>query len=135
MDEVCYISNKHQPLNNLAKRQYFYTIEFISLLHFEKKLEHSIAKVFRNIHFLPLFRYSQKWKRFAPFQINGDFLIIQETKYFYTRHLPFSFYFEKKIALSISESFRNIHFLLHFHYSWQWIRSAIFKINTNLLII
>ena len=23
VDQVCYISNKHQPLNNLAKRQYF----------------------------------------------------------------------------------------------------------------
>ena len=39
VDEVCYISNKNQPFsNNLAKRQYFYTREFISLLHFEKKI-------------------------------------------------------------------------------------------------
>ena len=57
VDEVCYISNKHQPFNNLAKHQYFYTRDFISLRHFEKRLALSIANVFRNIHFLPLFHY------------------------------------------------------------------------------
>ena len=38
VDEVCYISNKHQTLNNLAIYQYFYTRDFISLRHFEKKI-------------------------------------------------------------------------------------------------
>ena len=37
MDEVCYISYEYQP-NNLAKYQYFYTRNFISLRHFEKKI-------------------------------------------------------------------------------------------------
>ena len=36
MDEVCYISNKYQPPYNLAKRQYFYTRDFISYPHFGK---------------------------------------------------------------------------------------------------
>ena len=31
--------------------------------------------------------------------------------------------------------FRNIHILPHFHQFSQWIRCAIFQINTNLLII
>ena len=37
MDQVCSISNKHQPLNNLAKYQYFYTRDFISFRYFENK--------------------------------------------------------------------------------------------------
>ena len=53
----CYISNKYQPPNNLAKYQYFYTKGFISILHFEKELALSIANVFWNIHFLPHFHY------------------------------------------------------------------------------
>ena len=46
VDEVCYISNKYQPPYNLAKRQYFYTRDFISLLHFREKLALSIANFF-----------------------------------------------------------------------------------------
>ena len=57
MDEVRYISNKHQTLNNLAKEQYFYTRDFISLRHLEKNIALSIANIFRKIHFLPLFHY------------------------------------------------------------------------------
>ena len=38
MDEVWYISNKYQPPYNLAKHQYFYTRDSISLLHFGKKI-------------------------------------------------------------------------------------------------
>ena len=56
VEEVCYISNKYQPPYDLVQPQYFYTRDFIlSLLHFEKKLALSIANVFLNIHFLPLF--------------------------------------------------------------------------------
>ena len=43
---LCCISNKYQPLNNIAKHQYFYTRDFISLFHFDKILALSIAKVF-----------------------------------------------------------------------------------------
>ena len=32
------VSNKYQPPYNFAKRQYFYTRDFISLLHFGKKI-------------------------------------------------------------------------------------------------
>ena len=52
---VCYISYKYQPPNNWAKHQYFYTRDFISLHHLEKNFALSIAKVFRNNHFLPVF--------------------------------------------------------------------------------
>ena len=55
MDEVCNISNKYQPPSNLAKYQYFYTRNFISFLHFEIKLAHSIVNVFQNIHFYQIF--------------------------------------------------------------------------------
>ena len=57
VDEVCYISNKYQLLNNLGKYQYSYTRNFISLLHFKKILAPSIESIFRNIHFLPNFCY------------------------------------------------------------------------------
>ena len=86
MDEVCYIPNKNKLPNNLAKRQYFYTRDFISLLHFETNLALSIEKVFRSIHFLPLFYYFQKRVRFVIFQVNAD-VLINQLKFFYTRYL------------------------------------------------
>ena len=65
-DEVCHISNRYQPPNNLAEYQYFYTRDFISLLHFEKILALSIANVFRDIHFLQNFHCLKK-ERFYIF--------------------------------------------------------------------
>ena len=55
VDEVRYISNKNQPPNNFAKRQYFYTRDFISFFHFERKLMLFIAKPFRKHPFLTTF--------------------------------------------------------------------------------
>ena len=52
--EICYISYKDEPPNNLVKYQYFYTRDFISLLHFEKKFALSIVESFKNIYFLPV---------------------------------------------------------------------------------
>ena len=40
----------------------------------------------------------------------------------------------KGFALSVAEYFRNFQFLQHFYYFTQWMRCAIFQINTNLLI-
>ena len=109
-DEVCYISNKYQPPNNSAKYQYFYTSDFIYLLHFEKKdgvlhrksfLKHPLFTVFSLILIV----------RFAIFQINTDFLINHLQIHFYTEHLKLLFHSNKKIVLSIVQVFRNIHFL------------------------
>ena len=41
---------------------------------------------------------------------------------------------KKKLALSIANIFRNIYFLTHFNYFWQWVRFLIFQINTDFLI-
>ena len=84
VDEVCYVSNKRQSLNNLAKHQYFYTRDFISLRHFEKKLALSIANVFRNIHFLSLFS-----KVSEVCNISSKCWLSDKSakKYFYRRHL------------------------------------------------
>ena len=46
-----------------------------------------------------------------------------------------SSFISKKIALSIADAFRNIHFLPHFYQFSEWIRCTICKINANLLII
>ena len=70
--------------------------------------------VFWNIHFLPLFHYFQKWGLLI-LQVNADFLINQLTKYFHTGHLTPLFYFQKEIALSMVDAFKNIHFSLHFY--------------------
>ena len=37
--------------------------------------------------------------------------------------------------LSIAQVFENIHFLTHANYFSQWMRCAIFQINTDLLVI
>ena len=48
VDEVCDISSKYQPPNNLAKHQYFYTRGFLLLFHFQNKLALSLhPKSFR----------------------------------------------------------------------------------------
>ena len=99
---MSYISNKYITLNNLAKYQYFYTGDFISLRHFKKKLALPLQKFFETFtfyHFFTIF----KGVRFAIFQVNADSLINQLTKYFYTRHLTLLLYFTKKFALSIAE--------------------------------
>ena len=75
VDEVCYISDKYQPPNNLAKHQYFYTRDFISLPHFKYRFALSIADSFRNIHFLLRFYKFWQWMRCAIFQINTYLLI------------------------------------------------------------
>ena len=46
VDEVCYIWHKYQPPNNLAKHQYFYTRDFIFLLHFKNNWRSPSQKFF-----------------------------------------------------------------------------------------
>ena len=75
VDEVCYILDKYQPPNNLAKHHYFYTRDFISLLHFKYRFAHSIADSCRNIHFLLHFYEFWQGMRCAIFQINTNLLI------------------------------------------------------------
>ena len=48
--------------------------------------------------------------------------------------MSFLHFEKKKMALSIANSFQNIHFLPHFHYFYQWVRLVIFQINTDFLI-
>ena len=55
-------------------------------------------------------------------------------KYFYARHLTLFLHGIIKLALSIAESFKNIHFLPNFYqFSWR-LRCAILQRKTNLLI-
>ena len=76
VDEVCYISNKNQPFsNNLAKRQYFYTRDFISLLHFERKLALFIAKPFRKHPLFTTFSLFLTVRNVCNIQINTNFFI------------------------------------------------------------
>ena len=74
VDEVCYISNKNQ-LNNLAKRQYFYTRGFTSLLHLEKKLALFIAKLFRKHPLFTTFSLFLTVRNVCNTQINTVCLI------------------------------------------------------------
>ena len=37
VNQVCYVSNKYHPPNNLTKHQYFYRRDLIPLFHLEKK--------------------------------------------------------------------------------------------------
>ena len=42
--------------------------------------------------------------------------------------------FKKKLALSITNVFQNIHFLSHFHYFQKWLGFVILQVNANFLI-
>ena len=77
VDQVWYISNKNTPPNNLAKRQYFCTRDFISLLHFERKLVLFIAKPFRKHPLFTIFSLFLTVGKDYNIQMNTDFFINQ----------------------------------------------------------
>ena len=108
---MCYISNKYQPLNNLAKHHHFYTRDFISLLHFKQKFTISIAEFFRNIHrnnFLVFLTVDEVCYISNKYQPPYDLV---KRQYLYTRGFICLLHFGKKMVLSIANVFRNIHFL------------------------
>ena len=121
MDELCFISNKYQPPNNLAKYQYFYTRDFIFFLHLEKKLALSIAKYqyfytgdfISLLHFKKNCRFSSQkffetstfyhmptsfsqWKRCAVFQIKIDRLVIYQNLNIFTQETFYPSFISKK---------------------------------------
>ena len=69
------MSNKNQPPNDLAKCLYYYTRDFMSLLHFE--IEIALSKSFSKLPLYTTFLLFLKWVRIIIFQINTDFLILQ----------------------------------------------------------
>ena len=112
VDEVCYISNKNQPPNNLAKRQYFYTRQFISLLHFERNLVLLIAKPFPK-H--PLFITVSLFLtvcNVCNIQINTNFFINQLKNIFRQDTFSPSFDSRKKLCSPSQKLLET--FLLHF---------------------
>ena len=54
-------------------------------------------------------------------------------KVFYTRYLTLFLHAIKKFALSIAESFRNIHFSPNFYQFSQWMRCGILQINLQVI--
>ena len=58
----CYISYKYEPPNNLEKYQYFYTRDFVSLLHFEKNWRSPSPKFFETSTFYDFFTiFKSEW--------------------------------------------------------------------------
>ena len=104
---MCYISNKYQPLNNLAKHHYFYTRDFISLLHFKQKFTISIAEFFRNIDrnkFLVFSTVDEVCYISNKYQPPYN---LEKRQYFHTIDFISLFYSEKKLALSIPNVLRT----------------------------
>ena len=125
VDEVCYISNKNQPFsNNLAKRQYFYTRDFISLLHFERKLALFIAKPFRKHPLFTTFSLFLTVRNVCNIQINTDFFINQLKNIFTQDTFSPSFDSRKKLR-SPSQK------LLDIFTTFYYILQTIYYIFTN----
>ena len=80
-------------------------------------------------------QYFTMFALYLIFQINTDFLINQIKNQFFhkTPYTPLPFL--NKIGVSIEEAFRNIYSLSHFYQLSQWMRCAMFQINTNLIVI
>ena len=72
--------------------------------------------------------------RFAIFQTNTGF-IVNQLKPVFTQTLYTLLHFKKEFTISILEVFTNIKCLPHLYQFSQWMRCAIFQINTNLLVI
>ena len=69
------------------------------------------------------------------FQINANFQINQLKNIFEQDNWNCSFISPKNLRSPSQNSFRNIHFLIHFHYLPQWMRCPMFEKSTNLLVI
>ena len=116
VDEVCYISNKNQPFsNNLAKRQYFYTRDFISLLHFERKFALLIAKSFRKHPLFTTFSLFLTVHNVCNIQINTNFFLNQLKIFLHKASLALHSIQERNCALHHKSFQKYCHFiLLHF---------------------
>ena len=118
----------YQNINNFTQETLYPS--FIS----KKNGMVSIANFFWNNNFFQYFHYFQVSEvcnissKYWLLNKSANKTLLHKTSY----APPF---FQIKFVLSIAQSFRNIHFLLHFWYFWQWLRCAIFQINTNLLTI
>ena len=112
MDEVCYISNKNQSPNNLAKRQYFYTRDFVSLLHFERKSVLFIVKPFRKHPLFTTISLFLTVRNVCNIQINTDFFINWLKSIFTQDTFSPSFDLRKKLGSPSQKLLET--FLLHF---------------------
>ena len=115
---LCYISYKCQLPNNLAKHQYFYIRDFLSLLHFEKKNSRPrLQKFFETSTFYHFFTTFKKWVRFVIFQVTADFLINQLQNIF-TPGTLYSFFISKRKLRSPSENRSFYHISYYFKSEW-----------------
>ena len=112
VDEVCYISNKNQRPNILAKGQYFCTRDFISLLHFERNLVLFIAKLFGKHPLFTTLSLFLTVCNVCNIQINTNFFINQ-LKNIFTQD-TFSPYFDSRKKLYSPSQKLLETFLLHF---------------------
>ena len=69
------------------------------------------------------------------FQINANFQINQLKNIFEQDKWNCPFISPKNLRSPSQNSFRNIHFLIHFHYLSQWMRCPMFEKSTDLLVI
>ena len=129
MNEVCNTSSNCW-LPNKSAIKYFSTRRLIPLLYFKKKIALSIAELEFLQHFLLLVTVSEVCNISNKYYL----LIDQLKKRFYTRYLRLFLHF-KTTVLYIAEAFTNIHFLPHFYLFSRRMTCAIFRINTNLLVI
>ena len=70
---------------------------------------------------------------YVIFQINTDLLVIYQLSTFLHKGLYIYIYIEKILVLFFANVFRKIHIIPHFHYFQQWVRFAIFQINTKFV--
>ena len=132
---VIFQVNSDFLINHLTKN--FYTRHLAPLSSFQK-----ICAVHRRcFQNHPLFTnfssnvylFSQ-WKTCAIFQINTKLIIKQNINFFTQETLYLSFISKNKLALSITNVFRNIHFG-HFFTIVKRVSFVIFQVNADILII
>ena len=109
-------------------------------------LELSITEIFGNIHFVPHSYSFWLWMRFVIFQINTNFLIahwgcplglfigdIFRNIHFFLLVLIHSSFICNKIGVFIAKFFKNP-FFTTFLLVLEWVRCAIFQMNTDFLM-
>ena len=134
VNKVCYIWNKYQLPGNLVKHQYFYTRNFVSLLHFKKNWRSPSQTFLQHLLFTT---FSLILTVSEVFNISNKYWLPNKSsnKLFLHKKPNTSLHTIKYFALSIPNAFRNIHLLTDFYCFSKWPRCAIFQINANLPVI
>ena len=111
-----------------------YFTEFLKISTFSSKKWNTIKHQIKHYIQHHIMHHIRKYIKFKIYTLVPSWKTIDHTIIFTQESLHPSFISKKNFALSMAEAFRKINFLPRAYQFSQWMRCAIFQINTDLLI-